>query len=204
MTINSLFKRAGVALLVLALAGAANVSGARRARAQAKPIRIGSATAMADHSEVDLKGRSILLSGHVSIETPNGAEHQNASAETMRLAMGVNPLTKKSDLAIVTAEGHVHFTAIQTVAGKDGKPMQRTITGSSDKAILHRFEQKAELTGNVTVISDDAEQKLTSRGAGSATIDLKAGTVAANKAEGGPQVSIEWVSKEPPAPKKAK
>lgn len=201
MTIKNLSRRAGVAFLVLAVAGAANVSSAKRVRAQAKPIKVGTATALADHAQVDLKGRYMVLSGTVKVDTPEG---QRATADTMRLTMDVNPLTKKSDLATVTAEGHVDFTAKQTVPSRDGKPMLRTITGQSNRAVLHRFEQQAELTGNVTVTSDDAEQKLTSSGAGSATIDLKAGTVDAKKAEGGPQLSIEWVSKTPPAPKKAK
>jgi lipopolysaccharide export system protein LptA len=182
------------------------VSGARRARAQAKPIKIGTASALADHAEVDLKGRFMLLSGSVRVKMPGQVDEKETivTADSMRLAMGTNPVTKKPDLAAITADGHVHFNASQTVPNKDGKPMQRTIDGSSDKAVLHRFEQRAELTGNVTVTSDDAEQKVTSSGAGSATVDLKAGTVAAHKAEGGPQVSIQWESKVPAAPKKAK
>lgn len=189
--------RMSVLIMGLGIVGAASVSGAGKARAQG--MKLGSAIAHADHSEVDLNGKSILLSGSVTVETPDG---QSIASDTMRLTMGQNPATKKDDLASAVADGHVRFKTMQNVAAANAPAEIRTIQGSSDKITWQRFAGKADLTGHVTVSSDDPTMKMIWRDAGSASIDLKAGKVKADKAPDGPQMSIESISKAVPAPKK--
>ena len=189
--------RVVASVLVLGVCGAVGVWGARQARAQG--MRVGSAVARADHSEVDLNGKSIMLTGGVTVETVDG---QSITSDTMRLTMGPNPVTKKDDVASAVAEGHVRFKTIQNIAAANTPVHNRTIQGSADKITWQRFEGKANLTGHVTVSSDDAARKMIWRDAGSATIDLKAGKVVADRATDGPQMTIEAISKAVPAPKK--
>lgn len=192
--------RVVASVLVLGVCGAVSVWGARQARAQG--MRLGSVVAHANHSEVDLNGKSILLTGGVTVETIDGVDRQSITSETMRLTMGLNPVTKKDDVASAIAEGNVRFMRVQSIPVKDAPAQSRTIQGSSDKITWQRFEGKANLTGHVTVSSDDPARKMTWRNAGSATIDLKANKIVADRATDGPQMTIEAIPKAAPAPKK--
>ncbi|HEY3414628.1 MAG TPA: LptA/OstA family protein [Armatimonadota bacterium] len=197
MTKKTIAGRLVASMLVFGACGAVSVYGAKQAKAQG--MHLGSATALADHSEVDISGKSILLSGGVNVVTPDG---QKISSDTMRLTMGPNPATGKDDLSSAVAEGHVVFIAKQAISATNAPAQKRTIQGSSDKITWDRYEGKAVLTGHVTVSSDDPVRKMTWRDAGSATIDLLAGKIVADRAPNGPQMTIEASSKAAPAAKK--
>jgi lipopolysaccharide export system protein LptA len=195
MMSGRIWRRATSVTVAVTVAGLAGSAGARQARAQAKPMRIGTVRASADSSEVGLTGKTIVLTGSVTIQTSDG---QSAAADTMRLSMGSNPVTRKDDVATVTAEGHVRFKVVQSVIEKGSSPMKRVIEGTSDKIVWHRADNRAELTGHVTVSSDDPARSMTWLNVGTAIIDMSdGGSVKTQKAAAGPQIAIEVVSKEP-------
>lgn len=178
------------ALIAVGVISVAGVPGARRAEAQGA-MRIGSASARAKHAEANLNTGNYVLTGGVSVNTPDG---QSVEADSMVLTMGRNPITRKQDVARVTAEGRVRFKAIQSVAQKGLPSYVRTISGSANKAIWRRLAGTADLTGDVTVTSDDPSRKIIWRNAATALLDLRAGTVKADAANG-EQMVVEMQSK---------
>lgn len=180
------------AVAVIVLAGAGGY-GARKVKAQAQPMRFGSVSAKASHGEADLNGKTVLLTGSVVIQTPDG---QNIAADSVHISMGTNPVTKKDDVASATADGHVRFRTVQEIKPKGGAAYKRVITGTANEAVWQRFAGRADLTGDVTVLSDDPQRTMRWENAAKAIIDLKAGTVKADSAPGGPQMTFDMTSKQ--------